>query len=71
MPDDGALTGGQTRKPCLSGGDRERNEKTNIFLTGKPRPVGGTSILSLDDGKASAHEAFPVFVRQVSRCRKA
>jgi hypothetical protein len=41
MPDDGAWTGSATRKPRLLGGDQGRNEKTNIFLTGKPRPVGG------------------------------
>jgi len=68
MPDDGAFTGGATRKPRLLGGDQGRNEKTNIFFMGKPRPVGGASILSLDDGKASAHEAFHVFVSHFAGC---
>jgi|GEM_PF-3560556 len=68
MPDDAEFTGSATRKPRLLGGDQGRNEKTNIFLTGKPRPVSGASILSLYDGKASTHEAFHVFLSHFAGC---
>jgi hypothetical protein len=35
------LTGSASRKPHLIGGDKGRNKKTDGFLAGKPRPVGG------------------------------
>ncbi len=35
------MTGGAARKPQLAGGDKGRNKKTDRFLAGKPRPLGG------------------------------